>query len=310
MQHEGVQVSGSAKTSRGVATVAEGVRAVLGDFSASERKVARSLLAAYPVAGLETVAQLAERAGVSPPTVVRFVSRLGFTGYPAFQQALMREVHERMGSPLEQFAEKQGALADQELLPYAASTFIDTLAHTFDELPEAEFTKAVDAICDRRNRMWLLGGQFSRVVAAYFAAHLRLLRTGVLEVDPAYDMRSTLVADADKNTVLIVFDYRRYDIDVVAFARLIAARGGTVVLLTDPWLSPAAEFAEIVLPARVEAPSPFDSLVPAMAVVEALVAAVTEKVGIAGKERLELFESARERLRAASTGKLDGTFIP
>ena len=75
MQHEGVQVSGSAKTSRGVATVAEGVRAVLGDFSASERKVARSLLAAYPVAGLETVAQLAERAGVSPPTVVRFVSR-------------------------------------------------------------------------------------------------------------------------------------------------------------------------------------------------------------------------------------------
>lgn len=288
------------KTSHSVGSVADGVRAVLGDFSVSERKVGRSLLAAYPVAGLETVAQLAQRAGVSPPTVVRFVSRLGFSGYPAFQQALMREVHERMGSPLEQFAEKHGALADQEILPYAASTFIDTLAHSFDELPKAEFTKAVNTICDRRKRIWVLGGQFSRVLAAYLAAHLRLLRAGVAEVGSAADLRSTLIADADKNTALIVFDYRRYDADVVAFTRLVAERGGTVVLLTDPWLSPAAEFAEAVLPARVEAPSPFDSLVPAMAVVEALVAAVTESIGEAGKARLENFESARDRLRRES----------
>lgn len=302
-------MSETIKTLHGVGTVADGVRAVMGDFSVSERKVGRALLAAYPVAGLETVAQLAQRAGVSPPTVVRFVSRLGFSGYPAFQQALMREVHERMGSPLEQFAEKHGALADQELLPYAASTFIGTLAHSFDELPEAEFTKAVDTICDRRKRIWLLGGQFSRVLAAYLAAHLRLLRTGVSEVGSAADLRSTLIADADKNTALIVFDYRRYDADVVAFSRLVAERGGTVVLLTDPWLSPAAEFAQAVLPARVEAPSPFDSLVPAMAVVEALVAAVTETMGDAGRARLENFESARDRLRRDSAGEPKETSI-
>jgi len=45
-------------------------------------------------------------------------------------------------------------------------------------------------------------------------------------------------------------------------------------------------------------------------VVEALVAAITEKIGMAGKARLETFESARERLRATSAGKLEETFIP
>jgi DNA-binding MurR/RpiR family transcriptional regulator len=45
----------------------------------------------------------------------------------------------------------------------------------------------------------------------------------------------------------------------------------------------------------VEAPSPFDSLVPALAIVEALVAAVTDRLGDEGRRRLELVESSRER---------------
>ena len=58
------------------------VRRSMGELSASERKVGRALLAAYPIAGLETVGQLATRAKVSGPTVMRFVSRLGFERLP------------------------------------------------------------------------------------------------------------------------------------------------------------------------------------------------------------------------------------
>jgi hypothetical protein len=47
-----------------------------------------------------------------------------------------------------------------------------------------------------------------------------------------------------------------------------------------------------------------------MAVVEALVAAVTEKVGLAGKARLELFESVRERLRHSAVGGPEETSVP
>ena len=62
------------------------------------------------------------------------------------------------------------------------------------------------------------------------------------------------------------------------FSRLLAAclqvraQGGAVVLVTDRWLAPIAGTADAVLSCEVDAPSAYDSLVPAMAVVETVVA--------------------------------------
>ena len=79
-------------------------------------------------------------------------------------------------------------------------------------------------------------------------------------------------------------------------AQAIAKRD--VVLFTDRWLSPAADVAGTVLPADVEAPSPFDSLVPAMAVLETVVAGVTDRLGEDGRRRLEAMEALRGRTTA------------
>lgn len=81
-------------------TVAERVRRVQGSLSPAELKIARALMAHYPAAGLESTSGLAGRAGASPPTVVRFVARLGFEGYRQFQQSLRDEVQARRASPL------------------------------------------------------------------------------------------------------------------------------------------------------------------------------------------------------------------
>src|SRR3546814_5594240 len=66
----------------------------------SEQKIARVLLADYPVSGLGTQSSLARRAGVSDPTVVRFVAKLGFDGFTEFQASLLDEVEDRLRSPL------------------------------------------------------------------------------------------------------------------------------------------------------------------------------------------------------------------
>ena len=94
-------------------TVADQIREAFPGLPRAERRVAHEVLSAYPVAGLETVARLAERSAVSGPTVIRFTSRLGFDGYSAFQAALILELEQRQASPLRQFegkvtAEHQG----------------------------------------------------------------------------------------------------------------------------------------------------------------------------------------------------------
>jgi DNA-binding MurR/RpiR family transcriptional regulator len=74
----------------------ERIRQRLGELSPSERRVARTLLAGPPTIGLESSARLARRAGVSGPTVSRFIAGLGFGGYAEFQQALHQEITARM----------------------------------------------------------------------------------------------------------------------------------------------------------------------------------------------------------------------
>ena len=58
------------------------------ELTPAERKVARTLLARYPAAGLESTAALAAAAGTSKPTVLRLLARLGFGSYPEFQERL------------------------------------------------------------------------------------------------------------------------------------------------------------------------------------------------------------------------------
>src|ERR1700746_331058 len=86
--------------------VGEGARHRLDSLSPAERRLARVLLASYPIAGLESVARFAERAGVSPPTVTRFITKLGFRGYPEFQENLRHEVQARLSSPLARYRDE------------------------------------------------------------------------------------------------------------------------------------------------------------------------------------------------------------
>ena len=48
----------------------------LAEFSASDTRVARSILERYPVSALGGIEDIARQSSVSPPTVTRFVKRL------------------------------------------------------------------------------------------------------------------------------------------------------------------------------------------------------------------------------------------
>lgn len=268
------------------------VRGSLDALSSGERKVGRALLANYPIAGLGTVAELAQRASVSPPTVVRFVSRLGFSGYPEFQKRLVREVQERLGSPLEQYG-RADLQSGEGGLSRASQMFSASITASIEDLPQSEFDRAVAMLADPRRRVRLIGGRFSQLLAEYLGAHLILLRPDVQVIEADEFSRIAAVSDTRRGDLLVVFDYRRYDPQIVRFSRRVAERGGELVLFTDHWLSPAAEVAGTVLPANVEAPSPFDSLVPAMAIVETVIAGITELLGETGRQRLETIEALR-----------------
>lgn len=180
----------------------------MGRFSAGERKVARALLAAYPIAGLETVAELGERAGVSAPTVVRFAQRLGYTGYPELQRRLHREVQERWTAITGPGA--AGTDSDDDPATLCAENYADLLRRSFRELPASELDRTRTLLGHPGLRIHVLGGRFSHILATYLVAHLQLLRPDVHLVPTDEVGRVATVAAAGSKDLLVAFDYRRY----------------------------------------------------------------------------------------------------
>ncbi|HYM97171.1 MAG TPA: MurR/RpiR family transcriptional regulator [Candidatus Sulfotelmatobacter sp.] len=275
--------------------VGELVRQRLGSLSPAERKLARVLLASYPIAGLESVARFAERAGVSPPTVTRFITKLGFRGYPEFQEVLLHEVQARLSSPLARYRDERSPSEGDAFLGDAFGAAIQNLKATLDVLSSRDVGEAIELLADPRRSVMVLGGRVSAQLARYLAAQLHLLRPQVGLVDSQRSAPAQQLIDLKKGDVLVIFDYRRYQADTIESARVAAAQGSNVILFTDPWLSPASAFARQVLVTSVETVGPFDSLVGATAVVEMLVAAVLRKLGPRAEARMQTLE----RLRAS-----------
>jgi DNA-binding MurR/RpiR family transcriptional regulator len=273
--------------------VGELVRHRLGSLSPAERKLARVLLASYPIAGLESVARFAERAGVSPPTVTRFITKLGFRGYPEFQEVIRHEVQARLSSPLARYRDEQGGRGTDSVLSDALEVARHTLKATLDVLSHHDVEETVELLADVRRRVMVLGGRVSSQLAHYLAGQLHLLRPGVVVVDSERSAPAQQLIDLKKGDVLVVFDYRRYQADTIESARVAAAQGCNVVLFTDPWLSPASASARQVLVTSVDNVGPFDSLVGATAVVEAVVAAVLNRLGARAQTRMQSLDQLR-----------------
>jgi len=98
--------------------IRDAVFARMDELTRAEKKVARTLLANYPSAGLASAAALAKAAGTSTPTVLRLASRIGIGNYPDFQEQLRREITQRMNSPVSRAANRLHG--DGELDPVAA----------------------------------------------------------------------------------------------------------------------------------------------------------------------------------------------
>lgn len=270
--------------------ISERIRQRLGTFSPSERRLARTLLSGPPTVGLESSARLAQHAGVSGPTVSRFVTnQLGFASYADFQQALREEISARVMSPVESYRRHMAAEPASDLLGRSATRLSEAVGGSVRGLDPVTLSHAARLLGDRRRQVLAIGGWFSHLAAGYLVSVLRELRPRVHLIPQVTGERAAALADLAKNDVLAVFDFRRYEQDTHEFSRAARGAGARIVLFTDPWLSPLADIADALLAADVAGPGPFESLAPTVAVVETLLTAVTETLGDQASNRFEQF---------------------
>ncbi len=275
----------------------EGLRAALPDLTRAERQLATHILRHFPVAALGSITVLAKAAEVSTPTVVRLTQKLGYKGYPDYQNALRGEVEAMLVSPLAKHERWAGGVPDSHILNRFADAVVANLSATLGQIDHAEFDAAARLLADPGRAVFAMGGRITHAMADYFVSLMKVIRPEVTLLSDMSNAWPPALLDMKPGDVLLVFDIRRYENSVLQLVELAAAQQAEVVLITDRWISPAAQFARHSFIAHIEAPSAWDSTVSILVLVETLLAAVQDLGWGVTEERMRRLEALYDRSR-------------
>ncbi len=280
-----------------IETVDARLRGASDSLTRAERQLASHILRNYPVAALGSITALAKGAEVSTPTVARLVQKLGFRGYPDFQAALRAEVEEMLVSPLVKHDRWAEGAPDTHILNRMADAVVANLQATLSRIDHADFDAACALLADPKRRVHAMGGRITHAMAEHFVTHMRVIRRGVSLIEDRSSDWPPAILDMGRGDVLLAFDIRRYENNVLRMIEMAVEQGVEVVLITDQWGSPAAGLSRYRLDAHVEVPSAWDSTVSILVLVESLLAGVQALTWSDTQARMKRLEDIYARTR-------------
>ncbi len=282
-------------------TVSDVIRRGYDSLTPTERKLADSLLENYPVSGLGSITVTAENAGVSTATVARAVQKLGFKGYPEFQQRLHQELEATISNPIakhDHWQDRWAARApDTHILNRFAEAVTENLRETLAEIDIAAFDGATTLLRDFDRHIYFVGGRITGSLAEYFFTHMQVIRPRTTLISNNSSSWPQHVLNMSTGDVLVIFDIRRYEQEMATLAEAAKAAGVVILLFTDVWASPVARHARYTFKIRIEAPSAWDSSVVTLFTVEALIEAVQSAGWETTRKRMHFLENLFERSR-------------
>ena len=278
-------------------TVAERIRSRFEHLTRAEHQLAGAMLENYPVSGLGSITVVAEASQVSTPTVARMARKLGFGGFPELQAQLRAELEATLSSPIAKHDRWAANAPDTHILNRFADAVTDNLRQTLAQIEPATFNAVAALLADRSRAVHVVGGRITRSLAEYFLTHLQVIRPGVALVPSNAAVWPHYLLDMKPGDLLVAFDIRRYENDILRFAEMSTAKGAELVLFTDQWGSPAASLAAHAFHSRIEAPSAWDSSVVTLFIAEALIAAVQTANWDDTKARMSALEDLFDQTR-------------
>jgi DNA-binding MurR/RpiR family transcriptional regulator len=254
----------------------------------AERRVADVVLQRPQLVAFGTVAELANEAGSGAATVVRLAGKLGYDGFTALQDAVQAELAHR----LRPAAERIRHPVAPDVIGRTMATELDNVQSTLEAVDREAFAQAVGALSQRGATVLVLSGEASCGIARQAVGELALLRDGVELVIGSEVAVVRSIALLGPGDACLVVDLRRYDRWVLDAARRAGERGATLIALTDSALSPLALLADASFTVVAGSTGPFDSHVATLALLNAMVTAVADRLRSSATDRLDRIEAA------------------
>lgn len=261
-------------------------------LSPAQRRIAQYLLDHITEAAFLSITDLAERVGVSQPSVTRFASALGFSGFPALREALhpiaLSAVAATPDSPEEIRRNELQAAVDAEIAN------LEGLRQLLgDPAPVIE----VGQNLAHSVPMAVLGVRISVSIAEYFAYAAKRIHPDVRLITSggsvAYD--ALLQVKEAGGTWALAFAMPRYSNETLSALRAAKETGLKVALITDLPLGPLAHTADIVLSAGTGSRLVFDSYAAPIVLTATILQSMADALPERTQARLEAYEQVADR---------------
>lgn len=273
-------------------TSAEELRAAIleryDQLSKRLQQIARYVLDEPNEMALETLAVISDRCGVQPSAIVRFAKTFGYPGASQMQRLFrdgLLSGHAALGygERVRHFNEAVAKKADggADVLAEFVEGNTIALQNLAQTVSEDDMSKAVKMI-DKAETVYVVGFRRSFPVSSYLAYSLQQVNKRTLFIDGVAGLTKQQVQTIGPKDVLIAVSYHPYAEETIQAVEMAAARGASILSISDSLVSPIAKPATLVLHVRESEVRTFRSLAASICLAQALV------IGFA-------FESSKEK---------------
>ncbi|MEU3948493.1 MurR/RpiR family transcriptional regulator [Streptomyces sp. NPDC029526] len=261
-------------------------------LSPGQRRIAQYLIDHINEAAFLSITELADRVGVSQPSVTRFASAVGFSGYPALREKLQSIALGTLagGHAAEERGNELQAAVDAE---------IENLENLRRDFADADRVIAMGRDLAASAPLTVLGLRISVSLAEYFAYAARRIHPDVRLVtrggSVAYD--ALLQSREAGGTWVLAFSMPRHAHETLTAVKVAREAGLKVALITDLALGPLADEADVTLATGTGSRLVFDSYAAPGVMCAALLQAMTDADPERSQARLEEYEQVADQLQ-------------
>jgi len=269
-------------------------------FGVRSLKILKKMLDAPSEAAVKSISEIAEEHGTNTSTVTRLAQRLGFRGFPSYQQIFRQHLKEGplfYSSQVKNFLQStpSSAESDDSILQQVVHEEWGNVMATLGSYDKTRFEEIVDLIIEA-DHICILGLRSAFSLAFYLAYYLKLIRSDVVALGRSGHTLAEDLASLGRGDLLVAISVRPYTKNTVVACREAKRQGTDLVTITDTYSSPLAVETKNTLIASSKGPYFFSPLTSVIIYVEALLSQVVKSLGNEAVMKLERVERLFKRM--------------
>jgi DNA-binding MurR/RpiR family transcriptional regulator len=269
-------------------SVLEKLELLYPELSPQLRRAARYIQKNPTEVALYSLRQVAAAANVSPTTLVRLATDLGFASYNTFRDAFRT----RLKTGADRYAASASRLVagtDEggfgAIYEETFRTNAESLASLARTMTAEEIVRA-GKLLEKAGTIYVLGLRPMFAAAFYFYYVMRTFSANLILVENRMGMLIDEIGPMTAADALLVISFEPYANDSIKAVEHAASVGAAVLALTDSTLSPLAPSATQALVIPTASTSFYQSLVPTMALLETIISFMLTRSGQPAVDRI------------------------